>query len=273
VRFLCSYWLFRGETLDAPGADVLIDSGGFSAMNSNAKVTVGEYAAWLRRNGQGREYACLDVVGNPLATERNQALLERQGLTPFPVFHALQPLDHLRRMVSRYDRLAFGGMVPHLGRGTLGRAFGEWLERAWRVVLDEQERSGREKRVHGFGCTRIDVVQGWPWWSVDSSSWMYGVRFADLQLFLPDRGRFVLVNLFRPETIYPHRRLLLEQYGIQPAVLAVKTRYAEQRDAFMVASAKAYRMMEQWVADYGRAVRVYLACSPSQIRCLMEDRR
>lgn len=276
MRFLCSYWSFANvRILDVVGArshDLMADSGGFSAMNSGAPVTLDGYVGWLRENsGQFTSYACLDVIGDLAQTARNLESMERRGLRPFGVIHAMQPHYELRRLVRRLDHVAFGGMVPFLGRSSLPAAFNDWLRRAWDVVLDEQARSGRTIRVHGFGCTRLDTVVQWPWDSVDSTSWKYGMRFADLQLFLPDEGRFVLVNLFEVDSVYRHRRCLLETYMVEPSVLACRARYQRSGPAMRVA-AQAYIEMEKWVwRTTGRRTRVYLASSPEDIRKLQED--
>ena len=80
---LLSYYpviIKRPPTLRNP---LFCDSGAFKVMSGKLKITLEEYAAFLKKHKDEFEvYATLDVIGNHKATAINQAYLEEQGLNP-----------------------------------------------------------------------------------------------------------------------------------------------------------------------------------------------
>ena len=47
--------------------------------------------------------------------------------------------------------------------------------------------SGKPRlKVHGFGITAIPIMERYPWWSVDSSSWIQSAAFGSI--ITPDKG-------------------------------------------------------------------------------------
>ena len=91
-----------------------------------------------------------------------------------PTFHPLEPLEWLDEMSSTYPYIALGGMV---GQG--GTALTRWLQDCWNIIR------GREVKVHGFGLSRQRLVFGFPWTSIDSTSWLAS-KYARVQA--KDRG-------------------------------------------------------------------------------------
>src|SRR5579859_3767064 len=92
-RFLVSFHYHQRTNLqeivdayDGP-CEVFADSGAFSAATQNVTISLKDYTAWLKDwDGLLTVKATLDVIGDPEATARNTAALERQGLKVLPVF-------------------------------------------------------------------------------------------------------------------------------------------------------------------------------------------
>jgi hypothetical protein len=57
-----------------------------------------------------------------------------------------------------------------------------WLDRIWEKHL--VDGAGRPKvKVHGFGLTTMALVERYPWYSVDSSSWVQVARTGGMMLY------------------------------------------------------------------------------------------
>jgi len=112
-------------------------------------------------------YVNMDIINNAEATWRNQKWMEKQGLSPVPVWHFGTDEEWLQRYIDEgYDYIAMGGLIPnHVC--TLVPA----LDRIWRSRLTDSEGSPRVK-VHGFALTSHILITRYPWYSVDSSAWM-----------------------------------------------------------------------------------------------------
>jgi hypothetical protein len=54
-----------------------------------------------------------------------------------------------------------------------------WLDRVWERFLTDG--AGRPKlKVHGFGITAIPIMEAYPWYSCDSSSWIQTAAFGGI---------------------------------------------------------------------------------------------
>lgn len=196
------YWRDRGDLLRAIEAPVLIDSGAFSAMTLGKRVRLADYARFLRLHGEGRDYANLDVIGDPVLTARNQSVLEAEGLRPIPVFHYGSDWRWLDEIVERHDRLAIGGIAKRIFSERA--AVDAWVAEVFRRI------GGR--RVHGFGCTAERLLRRHPFDSADSVSWKFGWSHADLWLY--DGRRFRQVRIYDRRSVAANMPLL-RSYGIE----------------------------------------------------------
>jgi hypothetical protein len=116
----------------------------------------------------------LDGIGDPLQTYKNQLHMEALGAKPLPCFHAGEDERYLEYYVKNYDYITLGGMV-----GTSTKQLCIWLDRIWSKYLTDG--SGRPRlKVHGFGITAVPVMERYPWFSVDSSSWIQSAAFGSI---------------------------------------------------------------------------------------------
>lgn len=168
-------------------AQVFIDSGAFSAYTLGVDIDIVTYCEYIKRNidiirkEDGVIMASvLDGIGDPLKTYRNQLTMEALGAKPLPCFHAGEDERYLEWYVQNYDYITLGGMV-----GASTKALCVWLDRMWdRYLVDG---SGRPRlKVHGFGVTAIPIMERYPWYSVDSSSWIQSAAFGSI--ITPEHG-------------------------------------------------------------------------------------
>jgi hypothetical protein len=149
------------------GARVFLDSGAFSAFTLGKQIDLDAYCNYIKANADIIDFpSVLDGIGDPLLTYQNQWAMEQRGVRPLPCFHWGEDERYLEHYVSNYDFITLGGMVPHSTEENR-----LWLDRIWSRHLCDS--SGKPKlKVHGFGMTSIPLMTRYPWFSVDSSSWV-----------------------------------------------------------------------------------------------------
>lgn len=158
-----------------------LDSGAFSAWSKGAVIDLDEYCEFIRANIEYLDvYACLDVIpGAPgrLATneEREQAAaqswenylyMKAAGLDPLPVYHYGEDMKWLNKMIGYgCTYIGIGGLV-----GIPSDLRRVWLDRVFTALTDG---TGKPLiQTHGFGMTALPLIFRYPWYSVDSTSWL-----------------------------------------------------------------------------------------------------
>lgn len=162
-------------------AKVFLDSGAFSAYTLGVDLSVEEYCNYILRNPDivrvedgALMASVLDGIGDPLQTYRNQAEMEWRGVRPLPCFHAGEDERYLEHYVANYEYITLGGMV-----GSSTKQLSIWLDRVWDRYLVDGSGAPRLK-VHGFGITAIPLMERYPWFSCDSSSWIQSAAFGSI---------------------------------------------------------------------------------------------
>jgi hypothetical protein len=169
------------DQMRADNAKVFLDSGAFSAYTLGVEIDLPTYCEYIKRNADlwrvedGVMMASvLDGIGDPLKTYQNQLAMESHGVRPLPCFHAGEDERYLEHYVKNYEYITLGGMV-----GSTTKQLCTWLDRMWERYL--VDGSGRPRcKVHGFGITAIPIMERYPWYSVDSSSWIQSAAFGSI---------------------------------------------------------------------------------------------
>lgn len=176
-HYLESYHYIGKETkvgqIREEGTRIFLDSGAYSAFTQGVEIDLPGYVDYIKRNKDiiqnidGNLMASvLDGIGDPLKTYRNQEAMESLGVRPLPCFHYNEDEKYLEYYMTKYDYITIGGMVPINTEQLI-----YWLDRIWNRHLCDG--SGRPKiKIHGFGVTRETLMKRYPWYSVDSSSWV-----------------------------------------------------------------------------------------------------
>jgi hypothetical protein len=176
---------------------VFLDSGAFSAFSKGVNVDLTSYCLYIKKNidiiDKVDGILCasvLDSIGDAQGTYENQMAMERLGTKPLPCFHYGEDERYLEWYVSHYDYITIGGMVP-ISTPQLQI----WLDRIWDKYL--VDGSGRPRiRVHGFGLTSLKLTQNYPWFSVDSSTWVMWA--ANGFILLPREGKQLNISAQSP---------------------------------------------------------------------------
>lgn len=185
-HYLESYHYIGKESfvkkIRADGVKVFLDSGAFSAFTKGVQVDLPTYCDYVKRNADIVGVASvLDAIGDHKGTFINQKEMELLGVVPLPCYHFGEPVEVLDFYVSNYPYITIGGMV-----GKSPKQLKIWLDRIWEHHLTHPDGTPKLK-VHGFGLTSLPLMMRYPWWSVDSSTWVQWA--ANGSILVPDVGQ------------------------------------------------------------------------------------
>ena len=230
-----SYHYLR-ETKNAPEyfreikKTIFLDSGAYSMFTQKIKVDLSEYAHYIKSNSDFIHVASnLDEIGRhkELESYNNQKTLEKMGANIQPVHHARDDDKWLQKyMAEGYDYIFLGGMVAESTK-----YLREWLDHVWGKYLTKKDGTAKIK-VHGFGLTTVELMRRYPWFSVDSTSWVLTGRFGAVSVDLPHGDTKITISDQSPkrkdweahyDTLSPITRKRVDDYfaelGYDPALL------------------------------------------------------
>ncbi|MDD5053492.1 MAG: hypothetical protein PHO27_12225 [Sulfuricurvum sp.] len=158
--------------------NLFLDSGAFSAKSKGVEIDIGEYIKFIKENKKYiTVYANLDVIGDAEAGWKNQKIMEDAGLSPLPVYHIEDDISYLYRCLE-YPYFCLGGMAT--GYTTAQRR--SFLDMCFEIICNTIDGMPKCK-IHGFGMTSLELLLRYPWYSVDSTSWVLTGRFGSV--FVP----------------------------------------------------------------------------------------
>lgn len=149
------------------GCGFFLDSGAFAVHTRGLKIRIEDYIAFcLRVHTLIDVVACLDVIGDPVATLRNERLMESAGLEPLVTCHfGMSAAEVISRFEGR-KRGALGGMAMRSRSGRELRM--RWLDEVFNGLM---KSSVWPIKIHGYGMTDTTLIERYPWHSVDSTTW------------------------------------------------------------------------------------------------------
>lgn len=184
--------------------ELFLDSGAFSAWSQRQRIDIYKYIKFIQENKDYIQvYANLDVIGNPKATWQNQMIMEDAGLHPLPIFHYGSEDKWLKRILDHgYDYIGIGIMQKSKNKLI------PWLDHIFYDYLtDEQGRP--VVKVHGFAVTSFELMTRYPWYSVDSTTWIRTSRMGSIIVPRSRGGKWV--------------------YNVEPFKIAVSDRSPQQK--------------------------------------------
>lgn len=159
------------------GWDLFLDSGAFTAFTKGIVIDeayLAEYARYIKRCLPRKiftVYSSLDAIGTgaqaAIESRANYLELRKRGMPVRPVFHIREPPEYLAQYIDEGCEYIFiGGMVPESTRDLM-----QLLDGLWSKYLTNKDGTPKVK-IHGFGLTDSKLMFRYPWYSVDSSSWL-----------------------------------------------------------------------------------------------------
>ena len=167
---------------------VFVDSGAFSAHTKGRELDVDEYIEYLNaRQGCFEVIAQVDKIPGEFGKKKTrEQLLEAPELSwenylymrdrvidynnLTPIFHQGEDFKHLHRMLeTTFD----GEHIPYIGISPANdvstREKAKWFETVFRIIRDS---SNPNVKTHAFGMTSLDLLEQYPFYSADSTSWL-----------------------------------------------------------------------------------------------------
>ncbi|HEU5488700.1 MAG TPA: hypothetical protein VFV16_07750, partial [Candidatus Nitrosotalea sp.] len=172
---------------------IMLDSGAFSAWTKGLQIDLKEYCDFIFKFNEYLDtYINLDVIpgipnkkrtreeveSSAELSYKNLIEMKKLGLSPIPVYHWGEDMSWLERLLNDGEKyIAIG--VPGVNRETLV----SWLDRVFTVLT---RISGEVKvKVHGLGVFKPFLMERYPWYSVDATSWI--MQAASGRILIPPR--------------------------------------------------------------------------------------
>lgn len=140
----------------------MLDSGAFTELTEGTTIDLAKYIEFAQEHGAFYDAVVNldDIEGDTDRSWRNFQAMQDAGLRPMPVFHQGEPWSVLYACLAAAPDQYLGIGFQRPIRGAR-----RWLEEVF-------SRIPRSARVHGFAMTS-HVEKGFPFYSVDSSTWVY----------------------------------------------------------------------------------------------------
>lgn len=190
---------------------------------------VDDYAAFVKAHKEGIDYyANVDVIFNPeLSWKALKYMEDKHKLSPVPVIHCGTDMSWVKRHLDEgYEFLGIGG----LGQGVTRRAFLSWGNVLFTLLCPGPKRLPIV-RTHGFAMTSWRLMRRYPWWSVDSASWIKMASFGNL--------------------LIPHKRRGVYTFDVEPHnVIVSMVDMAGKKDKHLLArSPSEQKIIREWLDE------------------------
>lgn len=169
--------------------NLMLDSGAFSAFTKNVEINIYDYIKFIKKNEKYiTHYINLDVIGDPVKTYENQKIMEGERLKPIPAFHVMfESKEWLKKYIDEgYDYIGLGGMA---GTKFTKKDFINKLNPLFEFIICDKLGMPKVK-IHGFGMTSLDLMLRYPWYSVDSTSWVMTSRYGAVLIPITIKGEY-----------------------------------------------------------------------------------
>lgn len=188
---LLSYHLDKGKIKKwrAWEKPIFLDSGAFSAHTKNAIISEDDYIQYI--NDSDPTWTCfaqLDTIPGeyqkPKTSEQIASapkkswenylyMVERVGSPKklLPIFHQGEDFKYLRQMLEHPERIDYIGISPANDVQTALKE--NWIDYCFRII---KVSSNPQVKTHAFGMTSLPLLERFPFYSADSTSWLQYAR-------------------------------------------------------------------------------------------------
>lgn len=235
----------------------MMDSGAFSAWTQNLEINIDDYCEFIKKYGELLDqYISLDVIGDGDASYKNWVYMREKGLRPLPVFHAGSDLKYLRIYVEQVDYICLGAVASLDEEARIRN-----LDMLWKDFLIDKDGMPKVK-VHALGVTSVPLMLRYPWYSVDSTTWLKVGMYGNV--FIP--------KVVNGEYVYNQRPLVVSVSTNSPGVVYGDTKHIsslsslEKSIVFRYFEEKGIKMGKSEYIDIGPDYRSY-PLQPGELWC------
>lgn len=181
----CEEWIKYSREVEH--RNLFIDSGAYSVHTKGKEVDVDEYIQYVNdRQGCFQAIAQVDKIPGEFGKPKTlQQLAEAPELSwenylymrdrvfdvdcLLPIFHQGEDFKHLKRML---EFTSDGKHIPYIGISPANdiskKHKDTWLSLVFKCIKDS---SNPNVKTHAFGMTSLDILEKYPLYSADSTSW------------------------------------------------------------------------------------------------------
>lgn len=176
-NILCSayYMGFKKNPNEHKFKNYVLDSGGFTLRKFKKTVSVQEYIDYLNKWKVPLAFN-LDTADVKETLENQRLLVENTDTKIIPIYHisdwtAKKTRHLLEDFCADFDYIAAAGVAVR--HREMVREFYDYI---FNITRDKV-------KVHGLAVTSQQRLADWPWYSVDSTSWISGGKFGTMKTF------------------------------------------------------------------------------------------
>jgi hypothetical protein len=182
----------------------ILDSGAFSAWTRKSEIDINAYISYILENDEYIDYIVnLDVIPGewgrvPTKEESEKACLKGfynyyymidNGINKdklIHVFHQGDDYKYLKKMMR--ECTDYIGISPANDKNTTQKI--SWLDEVFSNYICN-EKGIPQIRTHGFGVTSFSILFRYPWYSVDSTTWVMCSQFGQVIVPKYENEKFI----------------------------------------------------------------------------------
>lgn len=136
-----------------------------------------DYISFLKENKSLINTAVtLDAIYDPEVSYGIYCYMKyAHGLDVIPVYHFAEDIKWFKLYMEHTDYIGISG----LGQGIPKKDYFSWVNQVFELICDKHTRLPKWK-IHGFALTSIELIKKYPFFSIDSSSWVQFSRFGKI---------------------------------------------------------------------------------------------
>lgn len=191
------------------GLKTFVDSGAFSAHTKGAEIDADEYIAYVNEMDEHISiFAQLDKIPGhfgkpktkeqlleaPLMSDQNYLYMVERVKSPdklLPIYHQGEDFKHLKVMLEERPKIKYLGISPANDVTTSSKA--KWIDECFKVI---KASSRPDIKTHAFGMTSLKVLERFPFYSADSTTWIMTAANGNI---ITDYGTLVISDKMKRE--------------------------------------------------------------------------
>jgi hypothetical protein len=172
--------------LEGVNCKTFIDSGAFSMYHSGVKIDIDEYIEYINNTPKPTVWAELDTIPYPILDTASAKVSAEESWEKYiymierikdeyidkimPVYHFGEPYAALERMLNTEVK---GRLIPYIclgGRHGVNRqAHDKYYSHLFKIIKASKNPN---VKVHALGMTVLDLLEKYPFYSADSTTWL-----------------------------------------------------------------------------------------------------
>ena len=144
---------------------VCLDNGAFSFWTKNKEVNWNDYYKWVEKYEKREFHIIPDVIDG--TEKENDLLLESNELKKgIPVWHVAESLTRLKKLMDKYEYIAFGSSGEYTELGT--EKWHRRMNEAMKIVCNKEGKP--IVKIHMLRCLNPKIFTKYPFYSGDSTN-------------------------------------------------------------------------------------------------------